>query len=119
MKISLCLLGCAAGFAALALTGASAQSPASVSIQLVSTFDFPGTGVSTLPQKIGDKSDVVGTFVDASGVTRGFAMFANGNFSNPLANPADTRRASRKGRWHQWLTSVVCGDYADASRQSP
>ena len=113
MKISLGLVGCAVGFAALALTGALAQSPASVSIQLVSTFDYPGTGVSTLPQKIGDKSDVVGTFVDASGVTRGFAMFANGNFSNPLVNPADTVGFT-EGRGING-SRVVCGDYADAS----
>ena len=113
MKTLLRLVGCAVGFAALGLTGALAQSPASVSIELVSTFDYPGTGNLTQPQKISDKSDVVGTFVDASGVTRGFAMFANGNFSNPLVDPADTVGFT-EGRGINGAR-VVCGDYSDAS----
>src|SRR5215831_16936809 len=90
MKILLRLVGCAVGFAALGLTGALAQSPASVSIELVSTFDYPGTGNQTLPQKISDRSDVVGIFADPSGVTRGFIMFSNGHFSAPIVDPNDT-----------------------------
>src|SRR6266850_5031884 len=112
MKILLGLIWCAVGFAALGLTGALAQSPASISIELVSTFDYPGA-TQTQPQKISDKSDVVGTFVDASGVTRGFAMFANGNFSNPLVDPADAANFT-EGRGING-SRVVCGDYSDAS----
>src|SRR6266481_2294005 len=113
MKILLRLFGCAVGFAALALTGALAQSPASISIELVSTFDYPGTGIQTQPQKISDKDGVVGTFVDASGVTRGFVMFNNGNFSNPLVDPADTANFT-EGRGIN-NSRIVCGDYSDSS----
>ncbi len=112
MKISLRLLGCAVGFAALALTGASAQSPASVSIQLVSTFDYPGTGNQTQPQKISDRSDVVGIFLDSSGTSRGFVMFRSGTFSNPIVDPADTTN-STQGRGIN-NSRIVCGDYLDA-----
>jgi hypothetical protein len=114
MKMSGRLVGCAVGFVALSLTGALAQSPAAPpSIELVSTFDYPGTGIQTQPQKISDKSDVVGSFVDASGATRGFVMFANGNFSNPLVDPADTVGFT-EGRGIDGAR-VVCGDYSDAS----
>jgi hypothetical protein len=112
MKISLRLLGCAVGFAALALTGASAQSPASVSIQLVSTFDYPGTGNQTQPQKISDRSDVVGIFLDSSGTSSGFVMFRSGTFSNPLVDPADTTN-STQGRGIN-NSRIVCGLYLDA-----
>jgi hypothetical protein len=114
MKISLRLVRYAVGFAALALTGASAQSPASISIELVSTFDYPGTGIQTQPQKISDKHAVVGTFLDPSGVSRGFVMLASGRFTNPLVDPADTVGFT-EGRGIN-SSRVVCGDYAnDAS----
>jgi hypothetical protein len=89
MKTSLRFVGCAVGFAALALTGALAQEPA-FSIEFVSQFDYPGTGNQTRPQKITDKGDVVGSYVDTAGVSRGFLMFGNGNFSPPLVDPNDT-----------------------------
>jgi hypothetical protein len=112
MKILLRLVGCAVGFAALALTGALAQSPASVSIELVSTFDYPGTGNQTQPQKISDKRDVVGIFVDPSGANRGFIMFNNGGFSDPLVDPADIVNFTQgRGINNQ---RIVCGDYGDA-----
>ena len=113
MKILLRLVCCAVGFAALGLTGALAQSPTTISIELVSTFDYPGA-TQTLPQKISDKSDTVGTFVDASAVTRGFVMLSNGNFKAPLVDPADTVGFT-EGRGIN-SSRVVCGDYAnDAS----
>ena len=62
------------GFTALALTGALAQSPEVPEvpiIQLLGTFDCPGTGNQTRPQKINDVGDVVGIFVDTSGASRG------------------------------------------------
>ena len=75
MKTSLCLVGCAVGFAALAVTGALAQQPAapeSFSIQLVSTFDYPGTGNQTRPQKINDQGVIAGVYLDSSGISHGF-----------------------------------------------
>src|SRR5438067_6390049 len=84
MKISLRLFGCAVGFAALAVTGALAQSPASpaaFSFQFVSQFDYPGTGNQTRPQKINDLGDIAGLFVNTAAASFGFMRLNNGNFS--------------------------------------
>src|SRR4030095_8705130 len=112
MKISLRLFGCAVGFAALALTGALAQSPA-VSILLVGSFDYPGTGNQTRPQKISDRGDVVGIYVDDRLVARGFIRFRNGFFSPPIVDPNDTGNLT-EGRGIN-NTRLVCGAYLDAS----
>jgi hypothetical protein len=112
MKISLRLFGCAVGFAALALTGALAQSPA-VSILLVGSFDYPGTGNQTRPQKISDRGDVVGIYVDATLVSRGFIRFRNGAFSPPIVDPNDTGNLT-EGRGIN-NSRLVCGDYLDAT----
>src|SRR6476660_10035323 len=72
------------------LMGAVAQQVAtSGSIEVITTFDYPGTGNLTLPQKINERGDVVGVFV-SSGVTRGFVWFSDGNFSPPIVEPNDT-----------------------------
>src|SRR6476646_1117245 len=69
------------------LMGTFAQQAASSgSIQVITTFDYPGTGNSTLPQKINERGDVVGEFVDSSGVARGFVRFSNGSFSDPIVD---------------------------------
>ena len=49
------------------------QAPNSGSIEVITTFDYPGTGNSTLPQKINERGDVVGNFLDSNGVTRAFS----------------------------------------------
>src|SRR6476469_601790 len=73
------------------LMGTFAQQAASSgSIQVITTFDYPGAGNSTLPQKINERGDVVGEFIDSSGVTRGFVRFSNGSFSDPIVDPNDT-----------------------------
>jgi hypothetical protein len=73
------------------LVGTFAQQAASSgSIQVITTFDYPGTGNSTLPQKINERGDVVGEFIDSSGVTRGFVRFSDGSFSDPIVDPNDT-----------------------------
>src|SRR5438034_10210546 len=115
MKISLRLVGCAVGFVALALTGALAQSPespAAFSIQLVSTFDYPGTGNQTRPQKINSTHDIAGVFVDASAASFGFVRFGNGNFSPPIADPNATSNFT-EGRGIN-DSRLVCGDYLDS-----
>jgi len=104
------------GFTALALTGALAQSPEVPEvpiIQVLSVFDYPGTGIQTRPQKISDRRDVVGIFVDSSGASRGFIMFNNGNFSEPLVDPNDTGNLT-EGRGIN-NSRLVCGDYLDAT----
>jgi len=73
------------------LMGTFAQQAASSgSIEVITTFDYPGAGNLTLPQKINERGDVVGEFIDSSGVTRGFVRFSNGSFSDPIVDPNDT-----------------------------
>ena len=67
------------------------QAPNSGSIEVITTFDYPGAGNSTLPQKINERGDVIGVFVDSNGVTRAFVRFSDGSFSPPIVAPNDTR----------------------------
>jgi hypothetical protein len=77
--------------AAASLTSSSlASEQPEVSIQIVSTFDYPGTGNSTTPHSINSRGEIVGTYVDSGGVTRGFVRFSNGSFSSPIVEPNDT-----------------------------
>jgi uncharacterized membrane protein len=73
------------------LMGTFAQQAAnSGSIEVITTFDYPGTGNSTLPQKINERGDVVGEYIDSTGVTRGFVRFSDGSFSDPIVDPNDS-----------------------------
>src|SRR6266516_7806584 len=72
------------------LMGTFAQQAAnSGSIEVITTFDYPGTGNLTLPQKINERGDIVGEFIDSNGVTRGFVRFSDGSFSAPIVDPND------------------------------
>ena len=66
------------------------QAPNSGSIEVITTFDYPGTGNSTLPQKINERGDIVGEFIDSNGVTSGFVRFSDGSFSAPIVDHNDT-----------------------------
>ena len=95
------------------LMGTFAQQAAnSGSIEVITTFDYPGTGNSTLPQKINERGDVVGVFIDSSGVSRGFVRFSDGSFSAPIVDPNDTVGFT-EGRGINNLRTVV-GDYASS-----
>ena len=73
------------------LMGTFAQQASNAfSIQVITTFDYPGPGNSTLPQKITEKGDIVGEFIDSAGVVRGFVRFSDGSFSAPIVDPNDT-----------------------------
>src|SRR2546429_6040287 len=73
------------------LLGTFAQQAASSgSIEEITTFDYPGTGNLTLPQKINERGDIVGEFIDAAGVTRGFVRFSDGTFIDAIVDPNDT-----------------------------
>lgn len=72
---------------ALPLVGTVAQG---ATIEVLETFDFPGTGISTLPQKISDTGVIVGIYVDADGVNRGFYRSRNGKFIKSFVEPNDT-----------------------------
>src|SRR5947199_9534745 len=70
------------------LLGTFAQQAASSgSIEVITTFDYPATGNQTLPQTINERSDVVGEFIDSTGVARGFVRFIDGRFSAPIVAP--------------------------------
>ena len=85
------------------------QAPNSVSITVITTFDYPGTGNLTQPQKINDGGDIVGIYLDSNFVQRGFVRFTNGNFSAPIVEPNDTENFT-EGRGIN-NSSTVCGDY--------
>ncbi len=100
------------------LMGTFAQQAASSgSIEVITTFDYPGAGNSTLPQKINERGDVVGVFVSA-GVTRAFVRFSDGSYSDPIVDPNDTVGFT-EGRGIN-NSRVVNGDYiaSDGTAQS-
>ena len=116
MKITLRLVSFTVCFTVLALTGALAQSPEipeAPIIQLLGTFDYPGTGNQTRPQKINDVGDVVGIFVDASGASRGFVKFSDGTFSTPIVDPNDAGNLTEARGING--DRRVCGDYLDSA----
>ena len=94
------------------LMGTFAQQAAnSGSIEVITTFDYPGTGiVTTSPQKINERGDIVGEFIDSSGVVRGFVRFSDGSFSAPIVDPNDTVGFT-EGRGINNRGTVV-GDYS-------
>src|SRR6266446_4618200 len=95
------------------LMGTFAQQAAnSGSIEVITTFDYPGTGNQTLPQKINSKGDIVGEYIDSLGVARGFVRFSDGSFSAPIVDPNDTVGFT-EGRGINNLRTVV-GDYASS-----
>src|SRR2546430_6823914 len=85
------------------------QTPNSGSIEVIMTFDYPGAGNLTLPQKISERGDVVGEFIDSNGVTRAFIRFSDGSFSDPIVDPNDTVGFT-EGRGIN-NSRTVCGDY--------
>ena len=89
------------------------QAPDSVSIRVITTFDYPGTGNSTLPQKINDAGDIVVVYNDSSDVSRGFVRFSNGNFSAPIVAPNDTCNVT-EGRGLN-NSRLICGSYQNGS----
>src|ERR1043166_2670012 len=92
------------------LMGTFAQQAAkSGSIEVITTFDYPGTGNNTLPQKINERGDIVGEFIDSNGVVRGFIRFSDGSFSAPIVDPNDTVGFT-EGRGIN-NSGTVCGDY--------
>jgi hypothetical protein len=92
------------------------QAPNSGSIEVITTFDYPGPGNLTLPQKINETGDIVGEFIDSNGVTRGFVRFSDGSFSAPIVDPNDTVGFT-EGRGIN-NSRTVCGDYVGSDGNS-
>ena len=84
------------------------QAATSGSIEVITTFDYPGTGNNTLPQKINERGDIIGVFIDSSGVVRGFVRFSDGSFSAPIVDPNDNFGFT-EGR-DITNSGTVCGD---------
>lgn len=82
-------------------------------IEAIETFDFPGTGNLTLPQKISDHGVIVGVFIDPSGVARGFYRSRNGRFSDPFVEPNDTGNVTQ-GRGIN-NSRTICGEYLNGN----
>ncbi len=80
IPLTVAVLCCAAG---------QFSTQGAVTIELLDTFDYPGTGNWTLPQKINDAGEIAGYYIDPSNVTRGFLRTRNGRFSPPIVDPDD------------------------------
>lgn len=86
------------------------------SVELINTFDYPNSPLSTQPQKISDRGAVVGATIDFSGVTSGFVRFPNGHFSAPLVDPLDGSNVTQ-GRGIN-ASLEICGNYTDSGGAS-
>src|SRR5262249_20056328 len=86
------------------------QAANSGSIEVITTFDYPGAGNQTLPQKIKERGDVVGELIDLNGVARAFVRFSDGSFSAPIVDLNDTVGFT-EGRGIN-NSGTVDGDYA-------
>lgn len=78
-------------------------------IEVLQTFDYPGTGNLTRPQKINDRDVIVGIYLDPSGVSRGFYRSRDGVFSAPIVEPNDTANLTEARGIDNSRT--ICGDY--------
>src|SRR5262245_7201902 len=67
---------------------ALAQEP-QLTIKVLATIDYPGSGNSTTVQGINDFGDVTGYFEDSTGAIRSFIRYADGTFSEPIVEPND------------------------------
>ena len=83
--------------------------PDSSSVELLNTFDYPDSLLSTQPQKISNNGVVVGTIIDLSGITKGFVRFKNGKFSPELTDPEDTTGVTQARGINN--SKMVCGNY--------
>lgn len=97
-------------FIALLLAGTVAPA---ATITVLETFDFPGAGNNTLPQKINDGGLIVGSVIDSAGVTKGFLRARSGNFSNAFVEPNDTGNLTQ-GRGVN-NARVVNGEYLNGT----
>jgi hypothetical protein len=111
MKPRLSIVYFIAALFALPVLGVFAEQPATLSVELLSTFDYPGDVLSTQPQKINDQSVVVGVIADFNGVRSGFLRLRKGFFSDPLVDPNDTGNSTEGRGINNDL--LVCGDYLD------
>ena len=101
----------------LCLVGSVAQAQ---TITVLQRFDYPSNlnhhvqTAATLPQKVSDQGDVIGTVIDVNGKAQGFIYkFRLGKFSNPFSAPDDTGNDTQ-GRGIN-IHRHSCGEYLRAS----
>ena len=85
-------------------------------IVVMQTFDYPYVvgATATMPQKISDQSDTVGSVIDSSGTVQGFIFkLRDGHFSNPIIDPNDTGHVTQ-GRGINIKRHVV-GEYKNGT----
>ena len=99
--------------AVLTLSLVGTVAPAAT-IVVLQTFDFPGGATATMPEKISDQGDLIGTVIDVNGVEHGFIYkYRLGKFSSPFSEPNDTGGITRGRGINKRRTS--CGEYLNAS----
>lgn len=81
------------------------------SIEVIETFDFPGAGKLTEPQKINDRGDIVGSVIDAAtGASRGFYRGRYGHISGGFMEPDDTGAVTNARGINN--ARQICGNYS-------
>ncbi len=101
-----------AGLIALPLFGTVAHA---TTIDIIQTFDYPGPNIiATLPQKIEDQTDLVGTMIAADGTERGFIYKPLAHSFSPLLIPPFAQHEPTQGRGINFRRHVV-GEYLNAS----
>ena len=85
---------------------AAAEQPA-LSIQILTTFDYPGVGNSTTGVEINERGTVVGFFTDSSGKVSGFLRYRDGSFSAPIVEPDDGNTTFASGISNNQLETVT------------
>ncbi len=84
-------------------------------IEVLQTYDFPGVGNNTLPQKISDQGVIINTVVKADGTVAGFfykpriLRFSDASFSDPNDTGRYTQGRGINNDRHS------CGEYLRAS----
>ena len=101
-----------AGLVTLPLFGTAASA---TTIDVFQTFDFPGEGSSTLPQKISDQTDLIGTTINGvTGKVKAFVYKVKKQKFSPAFNaPFDTGHVTNgRGINNKRHT---CGEYLNGS----
>jgi hypothetical protein len=83
-------------------------------IDVIVTFDYPGGATATMPQKIEDQTDLVGTVITADGNERGFIYKPLSHKFSPLLIPPFANRGPTEGRGINFRRHVV-GDYQNTT----
>src|SRR5215510_13884046 len=84
------------------------QAPNAGSIEVITTFDYPGTGNSTIPQKINERADSVGVYIASNPPHRGFVRVVDVSVRAPIVEPKTLGCTQALGINS---SGTICGDY--------